>query len=315
MEGVLLGFSIVLVITGIGLLAAALLPRDTTVLIQQGLTPAIYYVTNPLLMVVLVAEIDLRTLVGVYAPVALATAIVAGSCYALGSRLVLKRTAGRTAVGAMASSYVNAGNIGLPIAIYAVGGSAPAVSVLVTQLLLIAPVYLTVFGWCSRQAGSSQPRLGRTVLRSVANPVTVATAVGAVLALVDWVPPAFIWTPMDMLGRASIPLLLFVFGLSLASQRPFRDRALVPDIAWGSFVKLILMPAAAWFLGHYAWGLQGTELFGVVAMAALPTAQNVFLFSSQFKLPNLLVRDIVFSSAVLSLPVILGIALVSGAGG
>jgi predicted permease len=312
MEGVLLGFSIVLVITGIGLLAAVLLPRQTTSAIQQGLTPAIYYVTNPLLMVVLVAELDLGALVGVYAPVALATAVVAGGCYALGSKLVLKRSSGQTAVGAMAASYVNAGNIGLPIAIYAVGSSAPAVSVLVTQLLLIAPVYLTVFGWCSRQAGASQPRLARTVLRSVANPVTVATAVGAVLALVDWIPPAFIWTPMDMLGRASIPLLLFVFGLSLASQRPFRDRALAPDIVWGSFIKLLLMPAAAWLLGHYAWGLQGVDLFGVVAMAALPTAQNVYLFSSQFRLPNLLVRDIIFGSAVLSLPVILVVALMLG---
>lgn len=312
MEGVLLGFSVVLVITGIGLLAAALLPRDTTALIQRGLTPAVYYVTNPLLMVVLVAEIDLGALLGVYAPVALTTAVVAGACYALGSWLVLKRTAGQTAVGAMASSYVNAGNIGLPIAIYAVGSSAPAVSVLVTQLMLIAPVYLTIFGWCSRQAGAAQPRLGRMVLTSVANPVTVATAVGAVLAFLDWTPPEFIWTPVDMLGRASIPLLLFMFGLSLASQRPFRDRALVPDITWGSFIKLILMPVTAWLLGHHAWGLEGVELFGVVAMAALPTAQNVYLFSSQFNLPNLLVRDIVFTSAVLSLPVILAVAVLLG---
>ncbi|XKH56812.1 AEC family transporter [Citricoccus nitrophenolicus] len=309
MDGVFLGFSIVLVIIGIGLLAAVLLPRGTTASIQHGLTPAIYYVTNPLLMVVLVAQIDLRALVQVYAPAALVTAVVAGACYALVSWLVLKRPAGQTAVGAMASSYVNAGNIGLPIAIYAVGSSVPAVSVLVTQLLLIAPVYLTVFGWCSRQRGSAQPRLARTVLASVANPVTVGTAVGAGLALVDWVPPEFLWTPMDMLGRASIPLLLFVFGLSLASQRPFRDRSQVPDIVWGSFVKLALMPVVAWAVGHGVFGLEGVELFGVVAMAALPTAQNVYLFSSQFKLPNLLVRDIVFSSAVLSLPVILVVAL------
>lgn len=312
MEGVLLGFSIVLVIIGIGLLAAVLLPRETSALIQQGLTPAIYYVTNPLLMVVLVAEIDLGAVVGVYAPAALVTAVVAGGCYALVSWLVLKRQAGQTAVGAMAASYVNAGNIGLPIAIYAVGSSVPAVSVLVTQLLVIAPFYLTVFGWCSRQRGSAQPRLTRTVLRSVANPVTIGTAVGAVLALTGWTPPEAIWTPLDMLGHASIPLLLFVFGLSLATQRPFRDRTQIPDIVWGSVVKLLVMPAAAWAVGRYAFDLEGVELFGVVAMAALPTAQNVFLFSSQFKLPNLLVRDIVFASAVLSLPVILGVALLLG---
>lgn len=312
MEGVLLGFSIVLIIIGIGLLSAVLLPRDTTRQIQVGLTPTIYYITNPLLMVVLVAEIDLRALVGVYAPAALATAVVAGGVYALVSWLVLKRPPAQTAVGAMSSSYVNAGNIGLPIALYAVGSSVPAVSVLVTQLLVIAPVYLTLFGLLSRQAGSAQPRLARTILRSVANPVTVGTALGAVLALADFTPPEVLWTPLEMLGQASIPLLLFAFGLSLATQRPFRDRAQLPDIVWGSVVKLALMPAAAWLLGDLAFGLQGAELFGVVAMAALPTAQNVYLFSSQFKLPNLLVRDIVFSSAVLSLPVILVVALLLG---
>ncbi|MEU3846881.1 AEC family transporter [Micrococcus terreus] len=299
-------------IVGVGLLAAVLLPRPTTDQILQGLMPAIYYVTNPLLMVVLVAEIDLRALAGVYAPTALATAAIAGGIYALVSWLLMRRPAAQTAVGAMSSSYVNAGNIGLPIAIYAVGSSVPAVSVLVTQLLIIAPIYLVLFGMLSRQSGSAHPRLARTVLTSVANPVTVATAVGALLAVVDWIPPEPIWTPLDMLGRASIPLLLFVFGLSLATQRPFKDKGQVPDVVWGSIVKLLIMPAAAWLVGHFAFRLSGVELFGVVAMAALPTAQNVFLFSSQFKLPNLLVRDIVFVTAVFSLLVILVIALLLG---
>ncbi|GAA1672042.1 hypothetical protein GCM10010977_17270 [Citricoccus zhacaiensis] len=93
---------------------------------------------------------------------------------------MVKRQAGQAAVGAMAASYVNAGNIGLPIALYAVGSSVPAVSVLVTQLLVLAPFSLTVL------------------------------------------------------------------GLSLAAQRPFRDRTQVPDIVWGSVVKLLVMPAVAW---------------------------------------------------------------------
>ena len=41
----------------------------------------------------------------------------------------------------MSASYVNAGNIGLPIAVYAIGSSAPVVSV----LLVIAPLYLALF--------------------------------------------------------------------------------------------------------------------------------------------------------------------------
>ncbi|MFC7400822.1 AEC family transporter [Citricoccus sp. GCM10030269] len=312
MEGVLLGFGIVLVIIGVGLLSAALLPRDTAVQMQRGLTPAIYYVTNPLLMVVLLAEADLAVLVGTFVPVALVVAGVGAAAYAVVSWLVLHRPLAQTAVGSMASTYLNAGNIGLPIAIYAVGTPAPAVAVLMAQLLVVAPLYLTLFGWCSRQAGSAQPRLWRTIIRSVANPVTVGAVVGVAMALIDWTPPEILWTPVDMLGHASIPLLLLLFGMSLYGQRPLQDRALVPDIVWGSVVKLAVMPAAAWAIGRFVFGLSGAELFGVVAMAALPTAQNVYLFSSQFKLPNLLVRDIVFTSAVLSLPVILVVAVLLG---
>jgi hypothetical protein len=44
-------------------------------------------------------------------------------------------------------------------------------------------------------------------------------------------------------------------------------------------------------------------------MAALPTAQNVFLFSTQFKLPTLAVRDITFATSLLAFPAILVIGL------
>jgi predicted permease len=107
-----------------------------------------------------------------------------------------------------------------------------------------------------------------------------------------------------------VPLLLMVFGMSLVGQTPFRTREILPDVLIGLVVKLALLPVIAWLLGAYVFGLGGTELFGVVIMAALPTAQNVFLFSTQFGLPTLAVRDITFASALLALPSILVIGLV-----
>ncbi|WP_372697355.1 hypothetical protein [Arthrobacter sp. JSM 101049] len=69
------------------------------------------------------------------------------------------------------------------------------------------------------------------------------------------------------------------------------------------------MPCAAWAAGHLLFGVSGTALFGVVVMAALPTAQNVYLFSSQFRMPTAAARDVIFLSSLLSLPVIGLIAL------
>lgn len=313
MTGVLLGFGVVAVIAALGFATSVLLPAEAGS-IRGGLTPVVYYLTNPALMLVLVAGTDLGAVLGVYTPVALAAAVSAGTLYVLFSGLLLRRGAARTAVGAMASSYVNAGNIGLPIAVYAVGSPAPVVSVLLAQLLVVAPAYLLVFSWVtrpSRRAGAGGAPAGggvstaRTMLRSVANPVTIGTALGVVVSATGVVLPDVLWIPLEMLGEASIPLLLLLFGMSLHGQRPFRNRALVPDVVGGTLVKVVAMPVLAWAIGRFGFGLGGTELLGVVVMAALPTAQNVFLFSSQFRMPANAGRDIILLSSFLSFPAIL----------
>ena len=316
--GVLLGFGVVAVLTAVGFATAALLPGEARTM-RAGLTPVIYYLTNPALMVVLVAGTDLGAVLGVYTPIALAAAAVAGALFALYSGLVLRRGAARTAVGAMASSYVNAGNIGLPIALYAVGSAAPVVSVLLAQLLVIAPLYLLVFSWATRPSrragpgaairtaapGRTSTSTGRTIVRSVANPVTVGTAAGVLLSATGLEVPEVLWAPLEMLGQASVPLLLLLFGMGLHGQRPFRNRALVPDVLGGTLVKVVAMPVLAWAIGRFGFGLGGTELLGVVVMAALPTAQNVFLFSSQFRMPANAARDIILLSSFLSFPAVL----------
>lgn len=318
MTGVLLGFGVVAVLTAVGFATAALLPGEARTM-RAGLTPVIYYLTNPALMVVLVAGTDLGAVLGVYTPIALATAAVAGALFALYSGLVLRRGAARTAVGAMASSYVNAGNIGLPIALYAVGSAAPVVSVLLAQLLVIAPLYLLVFSWATRPSrragpgaairtaapGRTSTSTGRTIVRSVANPVTVGTAAGVLISATGLEVPEVLWAPLEMLGQASVPLLLLLFGMGLHGQRPFRNRALVPDVLGGTLVKVVAMPVLAWAIGRFGFGLGGTELLGVVVMAALPTAQNVFLFSSQFRMPANAARDIILLSSFLSFPAVL----------
>lgn len=311
MQGVLLGFGIVLVLVAVGFAAAALVPGQSAAM-QKGLTPVIYYITNPALMLTLLADTELSTVIGVYTPIALITAVGAGGAFALISRFVLRRGAAQTAAGAMAASYVNAGNIGLPIALYAVGSPAPVVAVLVAQLLVVAPAYLAVFEWMNRRNRtgnvSQEPVLWKTLMRSVTNPLTIATLAGAVLSLTGFHPPYVIWTPISMLGNASIPMLLLLFGLGVYGQRPFKQRDLLPDVLCGSAVKLVFMPLVAWATARFLFNVEGINLLGVVAMAALPTAQNVLLFTSQFALPTAMVRDVTLLSSFFALPALLLIA-------
>ena len=231
------------------------------------LTPLIYYITNPALMFMLLSETDLRSVIGVYTPIALITAALTGGLYALSAKLFFKVPASRLPGAAMSTSYVNAGNIGVPLALYAVGST---------------------------------------------NPVTIATFVGALFAAFDLHLPEVIDIPIDMLGQASIPLLLMAFGMSLFGQRPLADKSLRGEVFLATFFKMLFMPLVAWTFAAFVFGLQGTDLLGVVIMAALPTAQNVLLFSQQFSLETTVVREVVLCSTLLALPVTLVITLLLG---
>ncbi|HSU46194.1 MAG TPA: AEC family transporter, partial [Arthrobacter sp.] len=301
MQGVLLGFGIVLIIVLVGYGAARIL-KDQAAHMLKGLAPTVYYITNPALMMMLVADTDLHAVLGVFTPIALITAALSGGLYAVVSRFLLHRDGQRTAVGAMSASYVNAGNIGLPIAVYAIGSSAPVVSVLLAQLLVIAPLYLALFTWLSerhdggsRGLGASRSGIGggrpaqdasggsggvrlavqavpvtvrrsawRMVLGTVANPVTVGTAVGLLLAVTGFRPPQVLWTPITMLGNASVPMLLLMFGMSLGGGRASGQPGLRTDVGWASGIKLVAMPLIGWAVAHFVFGLGGVQLLGVV---------------------------------------------------
>lgn len=304
MEGVLLGFSVVAMLTLVGLLTATL-AKEKSLTIQRGLTPLVYYITNPALMVVLVSQTDVTLVAGLYTPLALGIALATGAIFA-GYGLLARRPKQDIAVGAMSASYVNAGNIGVPIALYMVGTTAPVVAVLLAQLLVLAPLYLTLFGLqASRRNKSVGVARFRMILSSVFNPTTLGVIVGAGLSLLNVELPTFVWEPLRMVGESSIPLMLIIFGMSLWRQRPFTDPAYLPDSIAATVGKNLVMPAIAWAVAGPLIGLEGEDLLGVVAMAALPTAQNVLLFGMHYGMPTTVAKDTVFTSAILSLPLIL----------
>jgi malonate transporter len=141
--------------------------------------------------------------------------------------------------------------------------------------------------------------------------VTVATGLGLLAAVFAVDLPAVLARPVEMLGNASVPLLLLLFGMSLRGQRPM-GRDARGEVVLGATLKVIVMPALAWAIGRFLFGLDGIDLLGVVLMAALPTAQNVFLFAGHFRLATTSVRDVTLASMLLALPVSLVITVLLG---
>jgi len=304
--GVASGILIVSAVIAVGYLAARF--RILGPEVQGALTRTAFYVTNPALLYTVVAGSDIRAALGTDAPLALLSAAAVGLLYWLLSFLFFRRPAAETAVGAMASSYANANNIGIPVSLYAVGTAQHVAPVLLVQLLVLAPFYLTVLGIFSGARISWK----KVLLQPLSNPMIIASALGVVVALAGWQEPDLLQKPIDMLAGGAVPMVLLAFGLSLAGRAPLqKDDGRVETLV-ATFLKIAGMPLVVWVLGRLVFGLEGQHLLASVIMAALPTAQNVFLFASPYGRGMTVARDVILCTTVLSVAALFAIAWLVG---
>ena len=306
MGGVVSGILIVAAVIAIGYLAARF--RILGPEVQGALTRTAFYITNPALLYTVVAGSDIRAALGTDAPLALLSAAAVGLLYWLLSFLFFRRPAAETAVGAMASSYANANNIGIPVSLYAVGTAQHVAPVLLVQLLVLAPIYLTVLGLVS----GARISFNKMLLQPLSNPMIIASGLGAVVALTGWQEPELLQKPIDMLAGGAVPMVLLAFGLSLAGRAPLQKDDGRTETLVATTLKIAGMPAVVWLLGRYVFGLEGQHLLAVVIMAALPTAQNVFLFASPYGRGMTVARDVILCTTVLCSGALLVIAWAAG---
>jgi len=304
--GVLAGFATIGLIIGLGFLLAQLEILDITA--QAVLSRVAFYVASPALMVTVLGRTDIHRLLSANLIASLGSVAVAATVAVLLARLVWRRTAGDTVIAAFCSAYVNAGNLGLPIAAYALGDVALIAPMLLAQLLVLHPSGLTVLDSLTNapHPGTSRGRLFLIRLsRPFRNPLAIGSLLGLVLALTGLRLPVAINAPLTLVGGMAVPSMLLAYGISLrlggrpgGSEPPAQVTTLVA-------LKLVLQPVAAYLIGSYLLGLEGHDLLAVTVIAALPTAQNVFTFAMRYDRGVLLARDVIFVATILSVPVII----------
>lgn len=306
MGGVVSGILIVSAVIAVGYLAARF--RILGPEVQGALTRTAFHITNPALLYTVVAGSDIRAALGTDAPLALLSAAAVGLLYWLLSFLFFRRPAAETAVGAMASSYANANNIGIPVSLYAVGTAQHVAPVLLVQLLVLAPFYLTLLGVFSGARISWK----KVLLQPLSNPMIIASALGVVVALTGWQEPELLQKPVDMLAGGAVPMVLLAFGLSLAGRAPLQKDDGRTETLVATFLKIAGMPVIVWTLGRFVFGLEGQHLLASVIMAALPTAQNVFLFASPYGRGMTVARDVILCTTILCVGALLVVAWAAG---
>ena len=354
MTDVVAGLAVFGVVIAVGwlLVRTRAVPADA----DGVLTRVCFFAATPALLVTTLSRADLTAVLSRSTAVAVAaelTAIVSAWCL---HRLVLRRPTAEATIGALASGYVNAANLGIPVAVLVLGDAATIAPILLLQLLVITPVTFTVLDAVTRRGNPS--RLA-TLTLPLRNPLLWGVVAGTAanlggVNLTEWGGghPA---QGLEMLGRVAVPLMMLALGMSLAgAPRPLRNPA--PEeaspspqgspaaeagseaheidtaggrpprveeepahgagstsqcgVGWRSGLwlavgwKLAVMPGLAVAVGLVA-GLSGGQLLAPVVTAALPTAQNVFMYASRYGAAKDLARDAVLLTTAGFVPVVL----------
>lgn len=302
------GFTVIFIVVGIGYALGRF-----RVLGDHGvsvLARLVFFVCTPALMITALATNDLSVVFSSTLVVAAVSAFAVGAVYFAAVRLIWRRAVPEATIGALSSSYVNSVNLGLPIAIFVLDDASFIAPLLLFQIMVYSPIALAALDLTALDA-AHRGSLWRTVGTPLTNPIVIGGLIGLAVALTGVQLPQAILSPLDMLGQASVPLALLAFGLSLTGVQVFKKGATPRrDIALAAVLKMALMPAVAYAVARWGFGMSGQALFAQTVIAALPTAQNVLVYATRYGRGEILARDTALVTTVVSIPVIAFLAVV-----
>ncbi len=270
---------------------------------REVLSLLTFNVASPALLFQLMARSDLHQLISLpLASLILGTIFCAGVFATVGA--VRRWGVGRTTIGAMCASYVNSGNLGIPIAVYVLGDAGLVAPVMLFQLVLYTPIALTVIDLSL--PGTGRTSIWRVITTPARNPIVIGAASGVLVSAMGW----RLWAPLsdsvELIAGMAVPAMLLAYGISLrGSAAP--GRGVDGPLVWLSVVlKTVVQPTVVWILGRFVFHFDQPTLLGVVVVAALPAAQNLFTYAWRYSTGTVLAREAILLSTMAA-PVVLAV--------
>ena len=302
MQGVLTGFVTLGAIIGLGFLLAHLgvLRSDSQLLLSR----LVFFVATPALLFKTLSTAPVDQILTSGLLVAALSFVATAGVYVLLARTVWRRSTGDTVLGALSSAYVNAANLGLPITVYVLGSASFVAPVLLLQLLVITPL---AFAILDAVVSNRRPSILGIMSQPLRNPITVGSFLGLLCSLTSWQVPALVAAPIGLIAGMAVPGVLLAYGVSLRlGPRPIAGGSVV-ELAVVCALKLMVQPVLAYAAARWLFDLEGRALLAATVVAALPTAQNIFVYATRYNRSTTLARDSIFLTTALSVPVLLTI--------
>ena len=216
------------------------------------------------------------------------------------NRLVFHVPLKEAAVGSLTTSFGNNVAVGLPLLIGIYGQPAlTAVAVgIVVGALLLAPMTLVILE-CQEDEQASRPlgtRLASACLASIKRPVLLAPLAGMLWLFIGMKIPAPLDRSLDLIGKSTVGLALFLTGLLLSAQS-FRISA---NVLAGVLVKNFVQPAILWGL-IVVFALRGDTGREGLLLAALPAGFFGTVFGARYGVSSVEMNSTLLLSTVISI--------------
>lgn len=255
---------------------------------NRVLSDAAYNVFMPALLFRTMARMDFSsmpwsTLVAYFAPVLVYLALF--YAWQQRARAGTRAAAAAGATLAVAATYGNSVQLGIPIAAALFGEAGLALHLALVSLHgLVVLTLITVLAEIAiARAGAGQSLAGtvKTAVRSaVLHPVMLPVLLGLAWNLTGWGLHPVVDVLLSTLAAAVVPLCLFLIGTNLA-QHGLRGR--VRGALGISLLKLLVLPGAVLLAGHFVFGVGGVPLAVLVMMAAAPVGSNALIFAQRYR--------------------------------
>jgi predicted permease len=257
----------------------------------RSLSRVVFYIFSPCLVFNLLTQSQLSN-GDILRMVSFATTLlllVGGLALILGLLLRLER---RMLIAVVLTAvFMNAGNYGLSVNLFAFGESA----------LSQASLYYVTMGSLSYTIGVILASMGtyplsKALLGLLKLPFVYALLLALVFVRMNWALPLPLERTTSLLGDAAIPAMLILLGLQLERAR-WGGQTLA--LALSNSLRLAISPLLAILISGW-FGLQGVARQAGILEAAMPTAVMTTVLATEFDLEPSFVTTAVFTTTLLS---------------
>ncbi|HZJ91764.1 MAG TPA: AEC family transporter [Thiopseudomonas sp.] len=188
---------------------------------------------------------------------------------------------------AMGVSMSNTPYFGFPVLLQVVTGSAAQAfsMALLVETLVIIPLCMALLEFTSSR--SKDMSLGRVLIRlhkrMLRNPLLIAIVIGMLISALNINLPDPINTTLEMLGRSSATIALFVIGASLVGS-PLKGKlgGIAPILIGKLVAHPVMVVLLIWLLPPFDPQLQ----LAAILLAAMPMMSIYPIFGSQYGYRN-----------------------------